>query len=449
MIPILTSEQMRIDDAKAVARRGTEALVRAAGTAVAFEATRMLSGAYGRRIAVIAGPGLNGADGRVAGSWLRDRGAHVDIINVADQPASLRGYDLLIDAAFGLGCTRAYVAPALNPSTKVLAVDLPSGVDANSGDLLGSPPRADVTVALGALKFAHVTGVAATIMGELRFAGLDIVSEFSDGLVEDSDLDDYVKGAPNDHKWSHAITAMCGSEMMPGAAHLVVRGALAGGASMVRLATRGDLGGRAGIAPEVVLTYDVDVDARCRAVVAGPGLGRGSTRWLIERLKTVKVPVVLDADALTRKVLATRPPDAKWIVTPHEGEFARLRREHAYENRIDAVRSLARDTGCVVLLKGPTTVLADPEGTLRVVRSGTAALATAGSGDVLAGLIAGAIARGHSVLDAGALSAHLHGLAGRRLGTYSTTATLSGAIGAILDERATTSRMALARFAPR
>ena len=440
MIPILTTAQMRTADSIAVAERGVQSLVNAAGTAVGFEAKRMLGSCYGSRVAVLCGPGLNGSDGRVAASWLKARGARMDIIEVARQPTMLHGYDLVIDAAFGLGCTRPYQAPEISPGAKVLAVDLPSGVESDTGEILGSPLSADVTLAIGALKYAHVTGDAAGLVGELRFAGLGIVSQFTDGLVEDSDLELLVRGSREDHKWSHAVAALCGSTLMPGAAELVVRGALAGGASMVRLSSRGEVAGLVRIPAEAVHADDAKIDPRCRAVVAGPGLGAKATPWLGERLSGVVVPVVLDADGLDRDLL---PPPSRsasyWIMTPHEGEFARRIGEKVPANRVEAVRGLARETGCVVLLKGPTTIIADPTGQFRIVRSGTPALATAGSGDVLSGMIAGAIARGHDTMSAGALSAHLHGLAGARLHAYAGASAIPDLVTEVLEEMRTAS----------
>jgi NAD(P)H-hydrate epimerase len=426
---------MRDADARAVGDVGVDALVNAAGTAVGLTAATMLETCYGARVAVLAGPGLNGGDGRVSARWLRSRGARVDVIEVASQPPSLAGYDLVIDAAFGLGCSRPYEAPHVGVATPVLAVDLPSGVDSDSGEILGSPLVADVTLALGALKPAHINGPSAALVGELRFAGLGIVTEFDDGLIEDRDLESLISIGSDDHKWVHAVEAFVGSPLMPGAAELVVRGALAGGASMIRLASRGDISGYVRLPPEVVHGIEMTADRRCRAVVAGPGLGFDAASWLRERLAEVDVPVVLDADGLDLTLLPlTPPPGGPWILTPHDGEFARLTGRAVPANRIDAVRALARDTGCVVLLKGPTTILASPEGTLRVVMSGTPALATAGSGDVLAGLIAATIARGHDALSAGALAAHLHGRAGARMGVYAPSSELPGEVREILDQ---------------
>src|ERR1700689_4904685 len=211
---------MRDADALAVKARGTDALVAAAGTAVALEAQALLGSCYGARVAVLVGPGLNGDDGRVAAAGLRSRGARVDLIDVATQPAEVRGFALVIDAAFGLGCSRPYRAPDVAGETLVLAVDLPSGVDADSGALLGSPMGADVTMALGALKPAHVTGAAAALCGQLRFAGLGIVTHFDDGLIEDGDLATLIERATSDHKWTHALQVLAGSTLMPGAADL-------------------------------------------------------------------------------------------------------------------------------------------------------------------------------------------------------------------------------------
>ena len=434
MIPILTTDQMRDADAAAVAARGTEALVAAAGTAVGLEAQRMLGRCYGRRVAVVVGPGLNGADGRVAARWLVDRGAKVDVIDVASQPEVIDAYDVYIDAAYGLGCSRPYVAPRVGARTAVLAVDLPSGVDADTGAVLGRPVWADVTLAIGALKYAHVDGPAHEHCGEVHYAGLGIASSGEDGLVEDSDLSTFVRRSSDDHKWVHAIQVFAGSTSMPGAAELCVRGALAGGASMVRLTSRGEVAPLVHLPPEVVHAPDGRVDPRCSAIVAGPGLGRDADDWLAERLRDIDVPVVLDADALHPRLVESRTDrDATWVLTPHEGEFARLHDAPVGASRISAARDLARATRSVVLLKGPTTVVASPDGSVRVVQSGTAQLATAGSGDVLSGMIGAAIARGHEPLVAAALSAHVHGRAGSALGAYPSAGALCDAVGRLLD----------------
>ncbi|MGB7103447.1 MAG: NAD(P)H-hydrate dehydratase [Acidimicrobiales bacterium] len=435
MIPILSTDAMREADAQAVATRGVEGLVAAAGAAVALQAKQMLGSCYGRRVAVVVGPGLNGADGRVAATWLSSRGARVDVIEWDHAPLLLERYGLVIDAAFGLGCSRPYVAPKVTSGTLVLAVDLSSGVDADTGALLGEPMNANATLALGALKPAHFCGPAAELRGTLLFAGLGIASDAKDALVEDGDLASLVAYRRGDNKWDHALQAYVGSTLMPGAAELVLRGALAGGASMIRLESRGDVASSVELPPEVVHVNDPEVDRRCRAVVAGPGLGADSASWLADRLRDAPCPVVLDADGLERKLIdELSPRDASWVLTPHEGEFVRLTGEPLGANRFDDVRALAQGTGCVVLLKGPTTVIATPSGTLRVVTSGTSALATAGTGDVLSGLIGAAMARGHSPLDAAALSAHLHGRAGSYLSPYSTASDVVSEVRRLIRE---------------
>lgn len=428
MIPIATLSEMRRADALAVAERGQCALVSDAGTAVALCARGLLGDCRGRRVAILVGPGLNGADGRVAARWLERRGARVSEISFDEAPDLLEGYDLVIDAVLGTGATRPYVAPKVAPDTLVLALDLPSGVDSESGALLGSPLRADATIALGAFKPAHFTGASAAYVGQLFFSSLSIPVASSDALVDDRDLDDLMAFSRDDHKWSHAITALVGSTLMPGAAELVLRGALAGGASMIRLASNGHVADQVHLPPEVVHVEERDVDPRSKAVVAGPGLGADATAWLTG-LTNATCPVVLDADGLVREFIdANAPRNASWVLTPHEGEFARLLGRAPSDQRFAEVRALASDTGCVVLLKGPTTVIAHPSGALRVVNSGTATLATAGSGDVLAGLIAATIARGHEPFEAAALAAHLHGRAGAALAPYASASEIAASL---------------------
>ncbi|MGH3733461.1 MAG: NAD(P)H-hydrate dehydratase [Acidimicrobiales bacterium] len=435
MIPLLTSKEMRDADAIAVKARGADALVKDAGTAVALCAQRLLDHSYARRVCVVVGPGLNGADGRVAAAWLTSRGALVTVLPYNQAPTRLEGYDLVVDAAFGTGASRPYVAPQISPDTLVLAVDLPSGVDADTGALLGAPMKASATLALGAFKPAHFSGPSAEIVGALHFAGLGIVTHSTDGLVEDDDLAHLVAFDVDDHKWSHALQAFVGSTLMPGAAELAVRGALAGGASMIRLASRGDVAAQVRVPPEVVHVQESKVDERCKAVVAGPGLGSDAPAWLREGLFNAKCPVVLDADGLDRPFIDDcAPHDGSWVLTPHAGEFERLAGHPVGDDRFGVVRQLAKATGCVVLLKGPRTVIAHPSGALRVVTSGTTSLATAGTGDVLSGLIAATIARGHDPFEAAALAAHLHGRAGSVVAPYATASEVATSIRTLVGQ---------------
>jgi NAD(P)H-hydrate epimerase len=410
----------------------------------------MLGSIYGKRVAVVAGPGLNGADGRVAARWLVDRGARVDVLDALSAPSLLAGYDLVIDAAFGLGCARPYFAPDVDDRTLVLAVDLPSGVAADTGDVLGRPMVADVTLAIGAVKPAHLIGPAVEFVGALRFAGLGIDPDAASGIVEESDLAHFVRQHRDDHKWRHAVLIVAGSETMPGAALLATRGALAAGASMVRVCVPGVKASRLGALPPEAVRVDssveglgeivVTVSTRLHALVIGPGIGReldvrAQVRSFVQR---ARVPLVLDADGLHAvdvEWLANREfPESPLVLTPHDGEYTALVGHEPGVDRLEAARSLARDTRCVVLLKGPTTVVADPQGHVRVVTAGTPALATAGTGDVLAGMIAGSLARGHPALTATALAAELHGAAGRRLPLYGTAHQLGDVVGDLLGE---------------
>jgi NAD(P)H-hydrate epimerase len=450
VIPLLTAEQMRTADAAAVHRVGEDALVEAAGYAVGGAARDMLGHLYGRRVAVVAGPGLNGSDGRVAARWLTARGARVDVLEASSAPRGLGGYDLVIDAAFGLGCTRPYFAPDVVGDAAVLAVDLPSGVDPDTGTLLGRPMVADVTLALGAIKPAHLVGPAVEFVGSLRFAGLGIVDSAESGLVETADLAHFVRQHRDDHKWRHAVFVLAGSATMPGAADLVTEGAIAAGASMVRVCVPGIKSRRLSGLPSEAVRVDssvagladisVAISPRLQSLVIGPGLGRdpqlrAQVRAMVTRSK---VPLVLDADglhAVDPELLAHREhPESPVILTPHDGEYTVMVGHEPGEDRLQAARDLAAAAKSVVLLKGPTTVIADPSGAVRIVTAGTPALATAGTGDVLAGMIAGALARGHAPLQAAALSAHLHGLAGARLGPYGSALQLRGAVTEVLGE---------------
>ena len=423
MIPLVSSQVMRECDARASALHGVQYLVRRAGVELAHVTHEMLGSLYSRRICVVAGPGLNGQDGREAAKVLRGRGCRVAVVEVSSQPNELRGYDLVIDAAFGLGCSRPYLAPRVSSATLVLAVDLPSGVDADTGALLGQPMRADVTLALGALKFAHVDGESVAYLGGLRFADLGIETPRECGLVEDKDLLGFVRERSDDHKWVHAVSVLAGSPKMPGAPALVSSGAMSAGASMVQVESRGTLRAQLSLPTEVVRFRDSPLDPRSRCVVAGPGLGESSGPWLTRRLENTKLASVLDADALTINVVSI-PHDAPRILTPHAGEFRRLSETDVGVRRIEAVRRLARDLDCVVLLKGPLTIVAEPSGRLRIVNSGTRALATAGTGDVLAGMIGAALTHDHDALSAAALSAHLHGRAGAQMAPHETASAL-------------------------
>lgn len=423
----MTPEQMAAIDA--AAPEPVEDLIARAAFAVAARAVELLGGAYGRRVVVVAGPGNNGNDGRVAADVLRSRGVRVEVFDAADSPPSLPECDLVIDAAFGTGFrgTYEFPDPGLAP---VLAVDIPSGISGRTGVAGGAVAHALSTVTFAALKPGLVLGAGPAHAGEIVVADIGLaVDTASMALVEDSDVIAWVPArAEDDHKWRHAVWVVGGSPGMTGAPTLSAGAALRAGAGYVRWSVPGaEVGSEpAGLPLEAVAVplaatgwateVLADVD-RFRVVALGPGLGRSGVAADEVRalLGALDVPVVVDGDALwllghdvADVVRARRAPT---VLTPHDGEFARLTGAAPADDRIAAATALAERTGAVVLLKGPTTVVADADGAVLLVRSGGPALATAGTGDVLTGIVAAFLACGATPLRAAAAAAQLHGLA--------------------------------------
>jgi NAD(P)H-hydrate repair Nnr-like enzyme with NAD(P)H-hydrate dehydratase domain/NAD(P)H-hydrate repair Nnr-like enzyme with NAD(P)H-hydrate epimerase domain len=399
-ISILTPEEVRAVDA--AAPEPVEVLIARAGAAVAGEAIDLLGGAYGRRVVVVAGKGNNGNDGRVAADLLRRRGAHVTVVDpeVRVVPAC----DLVVDAAYGTGFRGTWEPPDVH-GTPVLAVDIPSGLDACTGE--GRALMAERTVTFQALKPVHLLTDAS---GEVVVAdiGLD-VSAARTRLVEDHDV--VLPGRSREsHKWRAAVWVVAGSDAMPGAGHLAARSAQRAGAGYVRLSPGADGPIEAVAAPVPVDGWD-GLD-RFRAAVVGPGLGRAHDALVRELVATCTVPCVVDGDGLTALGAdAKSHVRADTVLTPHDGEFERLAGHRPGPDRFSAARELAATLGCVVLLKGPATIVAAPDGRTLVAAQGDARLATAGTGDVLSGVIGAFLAQGVAPLDAAAWGAHVHGLA--------------------------------------
>lgn len=428
MQPVVTVAEMR--DADAAAPVGEETLVRRAGTAAAGAALRLLGGAYGRRVVVVAGKGNNGADGRVAAAVLARRGA---LVAVTGTRGPVPPCDLVIDAALGTGLRGPYDAPDTPPGAAVLAVDIPSGVDGDTGAAPGRPMRADATVTFGALKPGLLQGGGPAVAGALEVADIGLGSLSARiGLVEDADVARLVpRRATESHKWATAVAVVAGSPGMEGAAVLATEGAGRAGAGMVRLASPGGGEGpwpteavRLALPGEGWAGMVLDVLPRCRALVVGPGLGRGEAELSeVRRLVAGSpVPVVVDADALValgdvtrvRELVAgdgsaasTRPV----VLTPHDAEYERLAGAAPGPDRVDAGRRLAAATGAHVLVKGTLTAVAAPSGEVLLSSSGSSRLATAGTGDVLSGMIGAFLARGMPPLEAAAVAAHVHGRA--------------------------------------
>jgi hydroxyethylthiazole kinase-like uncharacterized protein yjeF len=404
----------------AAATEPLDVLIDRAGTAVAWVARQLLGGTYGKRVVVVAGKGNNGADGRVAASKLQGWGAHVTVVD-APSVGLLPPADLVIDAAYGTGLSRSYEPPPA--SGAVLAVDIPSGVDGLTGELLGRPWAATETVTFGAYKpgllFEPGRGLAGTV--RVVDLGLD-TSAARAHLIEQRDVASWVpQRAPTAHKWQHACWVVAGSPSMNGAAVLAAAAASRGGAGYVRLSSPGVAPAGASEVvhrelPSTGWATHLDDAGRFGCVVMGPGLGRGDevSKEVTAALEAIDVPVVLDADglaALGGDLASVRNRSSLTILTPHDGEYGLLTGQRPGPDRIAAARDLATAADAVVLLKGPATVVAEPSGDVLVSVTGDQRLATAGTGDVLAGLIGALVALGCSGLEAAACAAWLHGKA--------------------------------------
>ena len=433
MIPVCTVREMREADAAAIAMVGSETLIARAGYAVGRVVASYAGYTYGLRVVVILGSGNNAEDGRVAGRYLSERGAHVDYVTLPCEDIVLA--DVVIDAVVGLGASRPVMMPRVPDDALVVAVDVPSGVDCDSGEVHGEVLRADVTVALGALKFAHLLEPAAGYCGDVLLDTLDIESSPTTYVIEDSDLEGVIATQRDDHKWQHALFVAAGSTLMPGAAALVCRAAAVCGASMIRLASASPLSADHPLPDEVVRAEGPAIDERCAAVVVGPGVGRDDEALAFARevIRSARVPLVIDADALDRDHLVARHVGVPCVVTPHAGEMARLI-EGGTSSPLSDTRTLARECDVVALRKGPLTIVADPSGATRMIISGTPALASAGTGDVLSGVIGALLARGLQPLEAAALGAHLHGVAGQLLDPYATASEMDHALRQVLAE---------------
>ncbi|HUS42430.1 MAG TPA: NAD(P)H-hydrate dehydratase [Ilumatobacteraceae bacterium] len=427
MIPIVTPEEMRAVDA--AAPEPVDELIDRAGRATARVALDMLGGSYGRVVNVLAGGGNNGSDGRTAGTYLQRRGVKVRVIDAAMRPPKLPPCDLVIDAAYGTGFRGEWIAPEIvSPRGErplVLAVDIPSGVNASTGEAGPGVLAADRTVTFQALKPGLVFGAGRELCGLIDVVdiGLD-VSEASQHLVGPTDVAAWWPTRSTDaHKWNGAVRVVAGSPGMLGAGRLCAEAAARAGAGLVTLSSPGlDPDARSEIIQRRIASTEfhaevfADLD-RFRSLVIGPGLGReegiiASARALIG---DATLPVVIDGDGIFAAAWSAdgagpllRPRGRPTVITPHDGEFSLLAGRAPGIDRVGAARALAADLDVVVLLKGPTTVVATPAGQVLVVDHGDERLATAGSGDVLAGMIGALLAAGVAPERAAAGAAWLH-----------------------------------------
>ncbi|HVT65381.1 MAG TPA: NAD(P)H-hydrate dehydratase [Mycobacteriales bacterium] len=436
-------------------------LMQRASFALARRCAALLGQAYGSRVVLLVGSGGNGGDALYAGAKLAERGVRVDALLLTERPLApalqalhraggrsmpagtdidadlIDRADLVVDGMVGIGATGALRDPMARvarmldaASATVVAVDVPSGADASTGEVPGVAVRADVTVAFGAMKIGLLVDPGAEYAGMVEC--VDIGLSLPPAPVESLDAADVSEllpspSAESDKYRRGVLGVLAGSNAYPGAALLCVGGALAAGVGMVRfVGTYGPAHVVRLRRPEAVVTEIAagDADAmlaagRVQAWVIGPGLGTDDdAKRLVRAVLTTDVPVLLDADAIT--IVAAEPDlirsrTAPTLLTPHAGEFARLTgsdRTAIEAARLTAVRDGAKSLGVTILLKGSSTLVATPDGTVRVNTASTPYLATAGSGDVLAGVCGALLAGGLNPLDAGSAGAFIHGLAG-------------------------------------
>ncbi|MGZ8733596.1 MAG: NAD(P)H-hydrate dehydratase [Acidimicrobiia bacterium] len=456
MNALLTPEEMGAADERTVAG-GTPAatLMERAGRAVARAVRSELGGTYGRRVVVVCGRGNNGADGVVAARVLQGWGVRVDVFRLEDGldrvacARALARADVIVDAMFGTGFRGVLEGDAAWFAQRIetlgcgrVAVDIPSGVSGLTGAVEGPAVRADRTVCFAAYKPGVLFEPGRSYAGvvEVVDIGIDVCPDTRPtpavGVISEDDVRTWLPDrAANAHKWSAGgVLVVGGSSGMTGAPMMVSHAAMRVGAGIVWCGMPGEAALRASgsevvtrllpAAPDGSLGADAAIAVlaeleRFRALVLGPGLGNGSaTRAAVQRIVAeAPVTLVLDADGLNAlegnesSLRARADRGAATILTPHAAEYARLAGHPVGSDRMVAARDLAMESRSVVLLKGPGTVIASPDGRLAVNPTGGPWLATAGSGDVLSGIIGGLAARGTGAFEAAAAGAWLHGRA--------------------------------------
>jgi ADP-dependent NAD(P)H-hydrate dehydratase / NAD(P)H-hydrate epimerase len=438
---LLTPEQMvRADAASPALGTPGPVLMANAGRAVA----RAIRARFRPcRTLVLAGPGNNGGDGYVAARLLQQDGWPVSLAplsppragaDAADAASRWHGplapftpdeaarAELVIDAVFGAGLARdvgGIVADTLRAARRLVAVDVPSGVDGATGAVRGYAPQAILTVTFFRLKPGHMLLPGRELCGETVLADIGLPQ----AVLQQVHTDTYANlpelwrlpmPGPQSHKYSRGHVTVVGGATMTGAARLAADAARRGGAGLVTIAAtgRGDVyrGGSPGMLVSDAPLAELLADKRRNVWVCGPGLGPDAAHAALPVLLSAGRSVVADADVFS--AFAGNPDGLRGaaVLTPHAGEFARVFGDPGAD-RVAAARAAAARTGGVVLLKGADTIIAAPDGRVAINASAPPWLATAGSGDVLAGLIAGLLAQGMAPWDAAAAGAFVHGRA--------------------------------------
>lgn len=452
--PILTAAQMReAEEALFAAGITVDELMSQAGRGAAEWVWRVSGG---RRVTVLTGPGNNGGDGWVIAEAIRARGGEVAVVMAAEPAtpaaknaralyqgqvltadAAPRG-EVLVDCLFGTGLTRPLSAEHLAllqrlaaRHDKLVAVDLPSGIEADLGQPLNPDlPHNNLTLALGAWKFAHFLMPAAATLGALKL--VDIGIEAPAGAANVIARPHFIPPGADAHKYTRGLLAVVVGAM-PGAALLAARAAQGAGAGYVKLHSDVPT-----VVPDELVTStqplaEALLDKRIAALLVGPGLGRdGAAREKLAIALAEQIPAVLDADALVLlgpRLLAEHK--APLIATPHEGELIALERAFALDgvgSKVERVRALAAVSGMVVLAKGADSVVAAPDGRNALAHRASSWLSSAGTGDVLAGTIASRLANGADPFEAACQGLWLHGEAARLCGATFSAGQLAEAV---------------------
>jgi hydroxyethylthiazole kinase-like uncharacterized protein yjeF len=469
---LTTAEMQRADQLSITAGTPGFKLMLSAGQAVAEAANALVEEGP---ILIVAGPGNNGGDGFVAAAELAAQGREVSIILMCerdqlqgDAASAARGWKqpvlpfnpqaigkpaLIIDALFGAGLSRPVdgearaMIEAINANgAPVLAVDLPSGINGTSAAVLGVAVNATETVTFFRKKPAHLLLPGRMHCGHVRVADIGIDAQVLDEIAPrlfENDPDFWGAAFPvpriDGHKYARGhVLAVSGDAAATGAARLAARGALRAGAGLVTLATPRDALAINAAAVTAVMVRAVDTvvefgellaDKRYNTCMIGPGAGVGDrTCDIVHTAISARRHVVLDADALTS--FAANPErlfesiksaaEAQVVLTPHEGEFPRLFSDLSNKtpgrSKLERVRAAAERSGAVVLLKGPDTTIAAPDGRATIAANAPPWLATAGAGDVLAGIIAGLLAQGVPAFEAASIGVWMHGEAASEAG---------------------------------
>jgi hydroxyethylthiazole kinase-like uncharacterized protein yjeF len=425
-----TVEQVRDAEAALMATVPEGTLMHRAAAGLATAVVDLLGGAYGADVLLLVGPGDNGGDALYAGARLAARGARVEAVLVADraheagvaalraaggrvvETTEIRRPDVVVDGIVGIGGSPGLREPALAAVRAVagvptVAVDTPSGVDVDTGRLDGTHVTADVTVTFGTHKVCHLVEPAASACGVVQLVDLGL--DLPDAAVTALQADDVAalvpRPGPFAQKYTRGVVGVrAGSARYPGAGVLSTSGASCGLAGMVRYA---------GGAPQAVMARHPEVvvgEGQVQAWVVGSGGDAEAAEALTAALAD-DVPLVVDADALQH---LDAPLGRPALLTPHAGELAAMlgvERAEVEADQLAFARRAAREYAATVLLKGHHTLVAAPNGRVRVTTTGTPWLAVAGAGDVLGGLCGALLAAGLSPYDAGSVGSWLHGAA--------------------------------------